>query len=1047
MKKNHSLLDVIKQRLQDKIDEVRHAASIKEWHFALSSHGGSPLLSPASSIAANTPWKPVKLPHRWSTFSGEGWFSAVFSVPREVAGVNLAGDRLELELFLTTGAALYLNGDLLVEEPSWLDTRAALLLLCEGVQTGQEFELALRCHCGDGLGLLIKADLHFSRLDRLLFALDLLCAQIAFVRFLSSSAEGAAEVASEIEREAFARFDLDALGRNDWESWWTSVERAHEVLSVYNQWAKSYVVYLVAHSHIDMNWLWPWQETLQVCRRDFEAALSLMERWQRMTFSQSQAAIYQAMEKEYPQLFEKIRQSIDKGNWDVTASTWVEGDLNISCGEAIIRQILYARKYTQQRFGVESAICWQPDTFGHPVTMPQILSQSGIKYYYFCRAGKKETLFWWEGLDGSRVLALRDDLGYSNQVTPSMVIKSAVTYAETTGLQTGLLVFGVGDHGGGVTVRDLAAAKQIDSAPLLPKVTHAAASAFFERALGEGHDIPVVCGEMNPIFEGCYTSESEIKRLNRRLENLLLTAETVEAVASIYGYQPEGLNEAWLTLCLHQFHDILCGCAIGTTCESALASMGRQVEMVEQRIQAKLQRMLKGLSDDRQTQAGQCILVFNPLGWERTDVARIPLRLFAGKTLSAIVDDKGLRLPVQVCGDQLIFIASHVPALGFRRYAPVLAEDDQEGVSSFSSDSHNVLDNGILRIRVNSVSGAIDQFYDYENRREFANPCVGWGPEERQRAGTLNVFQLLWEQPHPMSAWVIGEITQTQNLIEGAHVERVDCGPVFSSICVRHRFLNSTLTQKVFLYTGLRRIDFETTLEWNERGVPGQESPMLRVLFTPCLGVSRATFEVAFAGYERPADGREMPALRWMDISECAENGCGFSLLNDGKYGHQAHGNTLGLTLMRAPYEPQQGTDVGTHHFCYALYPHAGDWKTAHTVQRAAEFNQPFQVVIMNGQPLPHVSGVSLLSIEPSSVVLSAFKLAEVQSGRGTEWIARFYETNGEKADATICLGWGVQRAEEVNLMEEEEKPLNIVDGRTRLVFRPFEIKTVKLYS
>jgi len=266
----------------------------------------------------------------------------------------------------------------------------------------------------------------------------------------------------------------------------------------------------------------------------------------------------------------------------------------------------------------------------------------------------------------------------------------------------------------------------------------------------------------------------------------------------------------------------------------------------------------------------------------------------------------------------------------------------------------------------------------------------------------------------------------------------------------KRAFLNSALTQRICLYRRLRRVDFETELEWHERGSAHSDAPMLRATFTPALGYTRATFEVPFAGLERPADGNEVPALRWADLSE---EGYGLSLLNDCKYGHQAHGNTLGLTLLRASYEPDVNPDEGLHRFTYALYPHPGDWREAGTPQQAAQLNQPPLVTVSDLHGGPLRPGQPWLSCASASVLISAVKLAEDQPAGGQAVIVRLYEAHGRLAEAALHPAWPVARAEEVNLIEQELAPgeparvLSQTNGVIHLSFAPYEVKTVRLFA
>ncbi len=1044
-------LDAIVQAIQAKIATMRAPLALRRWRFKIGA--GRRATGPRYD---DSRWQTVTLMHTWSSLDGEAWFRTTAEPPAAIAGIALAGSRLELDIFLTIGASVYVDGVERYREPSWADTRAVPLLLAEQWQPGRPLALTVRCNAGDGFGLFLSADLRASAVEQVIFDLDAVAGQMTFTHALAA-AEQATDMAA-WERAA-ASLDLTALATDDWADWWASVAAARSHLAPFADRAKAYTAHLIAHSHIDMNWLWPMAETVAVCQRDFAAMDGLMARYPEFRFSQSQAATYQAVEQTRPELFERMRARIAAGQWEVTANTWVEGDLNMACGEALVRQLLHARRYIGEKFGIAPLICWEPDTFGHPATLPQILVKSGIRYYYFCRAGKRHPLFWWEGLDGSRVLAMQDLRGYGGIVMPSDVVGSVLDCARPYGLRRGMFVYGVGDHGGAATARDIEAARAINAMSFLPRAQPSGATPFYQAVQAEVADdparLPVVRGELNTVFEGCYTSHADIKRLNRRWENSLLTAEATATLAHLLAdapYPGAELAEAWRTGCFHQFHDILCGCAIGVTYREATQRLSEVLTCAESITAAALQAI--AAATDTGEGPGHRIVVFNPLGWSRDDVVRVPLSQWNGPLPAWLADDAGRLTPTQICGDALVFVAAAVPAFGVRVYRQAEAPATDPGPAVTADAAEHALDNGLLKLRVHPASGALDRLLDRTTGRDLAGPWAGWGPEAKVNAGMLNRLQILWEQPHPMSAWNIGDIARVDNLITGAEATVIESGPVRATIEVRRRFLKSALTQRIVLWRGLHRIDFETEVDWHERGSAHTDAPMLRATFTPYLGDSDATFEIPFAGLRRPADGRETPALRWADLSE-RDNGhppttggrpaapaAGLSLLNDCKYGHQAHGNTLGLTLVRASYEPDTNPDEGEHRFTYALYPHGGDWRDAGTVRQAANLNQPLLAAVTDARRGALAPGQAWLSCSAPAVLISALKLSEAGDG---QVVVRLYEAHGQPAETEVRPAWPVTRAAESDLMEHGGGELPLTDGALRLTLTPHEIKTITL--
>ena len=1051
-----NLADLAVKSLGEKISEFKNALQFSTWQFKV--------VKPGTDNPSDDGWEKIELGFSWSPLDGEGWFRWNPHLPAEIAGIPLLGSQVNFEFFLTIGAGIYVNGKEMFREPSWSDSLAVKLTIFEHYQPDSPLSLEIRCNAMDVLGSFQSANLKFSKITEVVFDLDLVSAQILYCQFLASQEKPGSKPEGQVLDEAVKILDLAALNANDWKRWQASVAAFREKLSPFLTEAKTYFTHLIAHSHIDMNWLWPMKETIRVIQRDFKAMTGLMDQYEEFHFSHSQAATYRLAEFNDPLLFERMRQRVVDGHWETTAATWVEGDLNLSAGETEVRQILHARRYADHHFGLMPVVCWEPDTFGHNANFPQLLKKSGIKYYYFCRTGKGHPLFWWEGLDGSRVLAVQDLHFYSGRLTPSAVVEAIINFAGRYGTQRGLFVYGVGDHGGGATAGDIQSARKIDADPLMPRTMTSAVLPFFEQSQQEAHDLPVVKGELNTAFEGCYTSHSDIKRLNRECENLLLSTESVLAVASLLPTVPDdlrrmqiNLTEAWRTLCFHQFHDILGGCAIGVTYREAQERLEQVLETARELSDRALQWMAKEV-DTSLSASGNApvmdvpaaagtdvpagvgiirILVFNPLAWERDALVRVPLEKLAGITPGAVADHNGRYLPVQICDGELIFIAENLPGMGMEIYrlAPEMAAGEEGNV--ICDPASLIMNNGLIQLQVNPHSGELERLYDLQTGRTVHSD----GDET-----WLNQLQILWEQPHGMSAWEIGKISHMDILPPDAQTTWIETGPVRGVVEVRRNLLNSTLVQRIVVYRKLRRIDFETTVDWHEHSNAHVDAPMLRVTFSPQLEQARASFEIPFAGLERPADGREVPALRWSDVSEESGN-YGVSLLNNCKYGHQVDGKILGLTLIRTSYEPDVNPSEGLHTFTYSLYPHPKGWQAGGTLQQAAELNQPVEVTVTNA----HGGGMQAencwLECTSDSVLVSAFKLAEDQPAEGRAYIVRLFESAGKAGQASLKFGFQVKKVEETDLMELRIAEIDLAHNVVQLNFLHHEVKTLKVIA
>jgi alpha-mannosidase len=371
-----------------------------------------------------------------------------------------------------------------------------------------------------------------------------------------------------------------------------AVREAEKRMAPLGEAAKKYTIHCVGHGHIDMNWMWSWPETVAATHDTFASVLSLMDQYPDLTYSQSQASVYALTEKYQPEMFERIRERVKEGRWEVSAVHWVEGDKNIASGESLCRHLLYTRRYLAEKFGLTAAdapLDWEPDTFGHANTIPNFLAQAGVRFYYSCRTGGgfdhsrtgdgRPKLFWWQGTDGSRVLVNRESTWYNSYVNiGDNIALPAVAFWRDTGLTGWLNVYGIGNHGGGPTRTEIDYYIEMRDWPVYPNVVFGTARGWFEAAEKEiaDHDllVPTIDHELNFEFTGCYTSQSLIKQANRFGENYLEEAETLAALSSrLQGkpYPRELLRDAWINILFNQFHDILPGSGVRQTREHALA--------------------------------------------------------------------------------------------------------------------------------------------------------------------------------------------------------------------------------------------------------------------------------------------------------------------------------------------------------------------------------------------------------------------------------------------------------------------------------------------
>ncbi|MBS7654278.1 alpha-mannosidase [Candidatus Bathyarchaeota archaeon] len=966
-------------------------------------------------------WDTVTLPLRFDARKGEAWLRCKVTIPEEVQGIKTQNSMVKL-----SSSAILDKSDIYVDERKvlsaeyWMELRAKIVL-DERAEPGREHVIAIHLFPKAEPVDIPEFHVMYSNVEKIAFEIDSFIQEIRFASFLDE--KFARSVLEEFDSSVFKR---DLLSLID------EIEKARSKLSALSQKSKEFKVHLVAHAHIDMNWLWPWEDTVNTVRDTFSTMVKLMDTYGDFCFSQSQAVTYKIVEDNSPKIFEKIREYAGKGNWDITASMWVEADLNMAGTEALIRQFLYARRYIDEKFNVKPKICWEPDTFGHIWTLPQILRKSGIKYYYFMRCGKGHPLFWWEGPDGSRVLAFTSV--YNNTVTPKNIVDLAVDLYERYGLKISMFVYGAGNHGGGATIEDIEAAYEIRKKPTMPDVLFSSAQKFFEDAERKIEEkslsVPTINDELQFTFDGCYTTHGDIKRYNRLCEALLVDAEILCSLADIY--HQDRLRETWLKMLFNQFHDILDGSGSAEAYVYPRMLAQEVIEASEEIINSAI----KTLSDKIDfSKDGLPVVVFNTLSWDRLDVVkvRIPKNLIPQNPVAVSYDGR-YKSPVQVHGDELTFLA-HVPPVGYITYYIVEGDASEE---PFLAKDDNVLENEHFRLEINKSSGTIRTLYDKMNKRfvfkedryQFTRPVLS------------NLMQVLYEVPHPMSAWIIGEISRIENL-RNAEIEPFENGPVKGTVKVKWKYHNSEINQYISLYKDLPRIDFYTIINWQEVSDDETEAPMLKVSFTPILDKSKAFFEIPFAYIERTPDGTEVPALRWVDLSD---EEYGLSLINNCKYGFDVKGYTVRMTLIRTSYSPDPRPDQGVHEITYSLYPHRGDWKKSMTFRVGYELNRPLKAypILARSESecrLSEPEERSLLKVKPDNVVISCIKNSEDSN----DIVIRLYDATGEGAESEVQFNFRVGEVYETDLMENPMKALKFQDGKVSLRLKQFEIKTMRV--
>jgi len=791
------------------------------------------------------------------------------------------------------------------------------------------------------------------------------------------------------------------------------------------------LVLMIAHSHLDTAYLWAIKETIRKCSRTFSSMMRLMEQYPQFTFSASAPQHLQFVEQHDPLLFSEIVKRVHEGRWEPLGGMWVESDCNIPSGESLARQFLQGRKFYREKLGTEVNICWLPDVFGFNGNLPQIMKKSGIAYFLTTKLYWQKTntfpyrVFWWEGIDGTRVLAhlpFQRDI-YTGLMTPASIQHVWEHHSQKDAVPISAYLWGWGDGGGGPTADMVEAAERMNTLPGLPETRLATAQQFF-RELEKFHDLPVHKGELYlETHRGTLTTQTWIKKANRRMEDLYRHAETFASLAGILSGKKINLAElqqGWRDLLLHQFHDILPGTSIGETYRVA-----RQVfSEIEARGKAVLREALASLLPAADG-GGTFAVVANPLAVSRHDPVFI-----LGDAESAIAPD-GTALPSQrvttLRGERGLLVQPMDEVPGWSWWCFQLTSTPQP-VKNELRVSERSLDNRFFRIRLNRC-GHISSLFDKRLNREMV------------KQGKRIALWRSADWPHNESAWNIDRdsLPYGRFIEEIASVEVVESGPVRAAIRLTYEFGKSQIVQDIRIYAELPRIDFATTVNWQERNL------LLKAVFPLTVRCSRATFETAYGAQQRPTNPKnrfdrekwEVSMHRWVDLSQ-RDFGC--AVLNDSKYGCDVREATLRITLLRSPSFPDPNADRGEHQFTYSLLPHEGDWTSTDVVQQAAQLNEPYYVTMTAS---PAGSLPPAVKVSPANVLATVLKPSEDGAG----YLLRLYESIGRLTEASIAFAWRPASVFECNLLEEERVPVTLHGQEIRTTFGPFEIKSFYLGS
>ena len=744
--------------------------------------------------------------------------------------------------------------------------------------------------------------------------------------------------------------------------------------------------YAVGHAHIDLAWLWPLRETRRKIGRTFANQLRNIKKYDNFIFAESQAQMFTWLKEDYPEVFEQVKKYVDEGRIELQGGMWVESDCNLPSGESWIRQFLYGKRYFKEEFGKDMKMCWLPDCFGFPATLPQVIKSCGMDYFMTIKIMSNtvnefpHSSFKWKGLDGSEVLAHMEPAGdYNSGASPLAIFKSNKRNKEKESVPVCLLLYGDGDGGGGPGEGHIEYVSRMQKGIYgLAPVKPSKAIDFFEELEKYNDVIPEYDGELYyERHQGTYTSQAAAKLWNRRMENMLHLVELLGAEGKLRGvsYDRALVESIWKEVLLYQFHDVLPGSSIKRVYDE---SRERYKELYKQ-----IQGVAAKLIDDMSSGESEEYTAINPVDFARKEFIR--------------VEDK--------------WYSVDLPAMGAGKIAPVENMD----ISSLTF-GENTISNGLITITFGK-GGEITSLFDVKNAKELVR--------EGQHFNKLTVY----EDPFMYyNAWDIRmdydklkkhslKLEGSDTYIDGVRVVRRN----------RYRFMDSQFEQTVALTLGDTLVQFDMDADWHE------ELKMLRADFIPSVFADKVKCDIQFGQIDRST--KNDTSIEQAQFEVCAHkfvnlDGEDYSLalFNRCKYGHKVKEGMLSLALLRAPRFPDPECDRGSHHISYALYPHKEKFEESDVKARAYCYNN---VVMLRKANFEEKCPVI---VEGDGVILETVKVAEDEKGI----VARLYEYKGKETTAKVSFA-SKGAAFECDMLENKKGKAEL----SKLAFKPFEIKTL----
>lgn len=782
---------------------------------------------------------------------------------------------------------------------------------------------------------------------------------------------------------------------------------------------------MIGNAHLDLAWLWPWQEGFGEVKATFMSALQRLDEFDGFIFTSSSAQHYAWLEENEPELFAQIRLRIQEGRWIICGGWWVQPDCNLPGAESFVRQGLYGQQYFKSRFGVTASVAYNVDSFGHNSGLPQIFLKSGMDSYMFLRPMEHELdlpkgAFYWEGPDGSRLTCCRIPANYSSIISLEGQLQDAMDrYPENS--NHFICFYGVGNHGGGPTIANIRYLLEHMQLTEDCQLTFSHPRAYFDAVAAEGKELPVWSRELQHHAPGCYSVNSQIKEANRATEHALVSADIFSVLAAqVLPDAPAALpvDEAWQQLLTCQFHDILSGSSVDEVCLASLRCLGGAHYQADRAVNHALQAMSFRVNIPYQ-EHDQPLVVFNPHSFPVKVIVCHEKGSWGNfsyhdpccvvKSDGSVVPHQFVRLTAQLDERKRIAFLAELPPLGYETFSITSAKQEAAPIQTVCPE--NVLENQYVRVALDPESGLLTSLFDKQQNREMLSAPASY----------------LMGHHDPTDTWGHGAYRFDQEGKRAAFcsLTRMEDGPVYQQIQVCFRLNHSSIRVRYTLRMDSPNLESEVKVDWQGSHI------CLKYGFPLNLRQPKAAWEVPFGTVYRPTTGEEEPAQTWMDLSD---SDGGLAIVNHAIGGAHIQDATVGLTLLRCPFYSNHApnapedqpddfgyTDQGLHTYRFLFIPHGGSWQDANIPQQALLFNRPPIKVTETFHTGPLPQHMEAIHIDQPNILLSCWKPA--YDGNGT--ILRLWEAHG--AATTACIS------------------LPLLSKTIAASFTPYEVKTFRI--